>query len=79
SEVVVARQPSARGYFFKSVPEFVLPGFAEVRRCIYHINLSEIGAEEFESKKAMLQDARGIIFDWRFSGERKARTENRRR
>lgn len=70
--IPVTLEADKRGYFFNPMPEFELPTFAEVAPGIFYVNIVTLDKPTFESHRAELAQARGVIFDWRWDGRRRA-------
>lgn len=69
--IPVMLEADKRGYFFNPMPEFELPTFAEVAPGIYYVNLVTCTKADYLARLNDLAQARGVIFDWRWDGQRR--------
>ena len=69
--IPVTLEADKRGYFFNPMPEFELPAFAEVAPGVYYVNLVTCTKADYLARLNDLAQARGVIFDWRWDGQRR--------
>jgi hypothetical protein len=69
--IPVTLEADQRGYFFNPMPEFELPTFAEVAPGIFYVNLVTCTKADYVARLDDLAQARGVIFDWRWDGQRR--------
>lgn len=69
--IPVTLEADKRGYFFNPMPEFELPTFAEVAPGIFYVNLVTCTKADYTARLNDLAQAKGVIFDWRWDGQRR--------
>lgn len=67
--IKLVRGKEKRGFFFNPITEFNYLGMKEIEEGIFYINLHQIGEKDFYDNLDKLATAKGVIFDWRLTGE----------
>jgi len=68
--VEIERGEEKRGFFFNQMSEFDLPTIKKLDEDIYYVNLMTTEYKEYEKIIDQLANARGVIFDNRWDGDK---------
>jgi hypothetical protein len=68
--VEIKRETEKRGFFFNSLSEFKFPDIRKMAEDIYYVNLNTTDLKEYEKVIDQLANARGVIFDTRWDGDK---------